>query len=53
MAIREAELEDILEILHVINESNAEAFKKIIPPKYFKKPVLTLDKFLDIFNKMK
>jgi N-acetylglutamate synthase-like GNAT family acetyltransferase len=40
------------EILLVINTSNREAYKNVIPRQHFKEPVLSLDKLLDDFEKM-
>jgi N-acetylglutamate synthase-like GNAT family acetyltransferase len=45
-------MKDIESILFVINKSNSEVYAKIIPPKYFKKPVVTLDELLDEFDRM-
>ena len=39
-------------IFFVINKSNREAYRNIIPPEYFKAPVLTLDKLLEDFKRM-
>jgi N-acetylglutamate synthase-like GNAT family acetyltransferase len=50
--VRKADLKDIKEVLAVINISNAEAYKKIIPQKYFKEPVFTYDEFLEKFGEM-
>ena len=36
---------DALEILSVINTSNREAYKKLIPGEYFREPFLSLEKF--------
>lgn len=52
MSIHQANIEDVEEILFVINKSNSEAYKKIIPPEYFREPVLTLDELLKEFEEM-
>jgi len=39
------------EALQVINTSNKEAFRKIIPREYFKDPVLSFEGFLKEFKK--
>jgi len=52
MSIFRAGTKDIQAILFVINRSNSEAYRKIIPPKYFKEPVLTLEELLKEFEKM-
>jgi N-acetylglutamate synthase-like GNAT family acetyltransferase len=40
------------EILLVINTSNREAYKNIIPKEYFREPVLSLEKLLEDFERM-
>jgi GNAT superfamily N-acetyltransferase len=50
--IRRLEVRDVMEALYVINKSNAEAYRKIIPPEYFKEPVFTYEEFLKKFNEM-
>lgn len=52
MSIHRADIKDIEKILFVINRSNSEAYKKIIPPEYFREPALTLDKLLEDFEDM-
>ena len=52
MSIHQANIEDVEEILFVINKSNSEAYKKIIPPEYFREPVLTLDELLKEFEEI-
>lgn len=52
MSIQRADTKDIEPILFVINKSNREAYRNIIPPKYFKEPVLTLDELLKDFECM-
>ena len=39
-------------ILFVINKSNTDAYRDIIPPQHFQDPVLTLDKLLEEFECM-
>jgi len=52
MRIYRAGTKDIKAILFVINRSNSEAYRKILPPKYFKEPVLTPEELLKEFEKM-
>jgi N-acetylglutamate synthase-like GNAT family acetyltransferase len=52
VSVRKAVLKDIKKVLAVIDISNAEAYKKIIPEKYFKEPVFTHDEFLEKFREM-
>ena len=50
--IVQASLEDTDEILDVINLSNQQAFKKIIPKEYFQEPVLTHEDLMQEFSKI-
>jgi len=50
--VRKSDTKDVRKVLYVINKSNAEAFKKIIPPEYFKEPVFTYDELLKKFREM-
>ena len=52
MSIYKAKTKDLNAILFVINESNREKYKTIIPPDYFKEPVLTTEEISELFNKM-
>lgn len=52
MRIYKANAEDLNAILFVINESNREKYKAIIPPEYFKEPVLTKEEISKLFDKM-
>jgi len=52
MSIHRADVKDIQAILFVINKSNREAYRKIIPTEYFKEPILTPDELLKEFEKM-
>jgi N-acetylglutamate synthase-like GNAT family acetyltransferase len=52
MSIRKADLEDATEVLSVINKSNAEAYRKMIPPQYFKEPLFTYEDILKKFEEM-
>jgi len=40
------------EILSVINTSNREAYKNVIPEEHFREPVLSLEKLSDDFERM-
>ncbi|MCD6290577.1 MAG: GNAT family N-acetyltransferase [Anaerolineae bacterium] len=50
--IEKAYLSDAQEILLVINISNREAYKKVIPKEYFREPVLSLTELLRDFERM-
>ena len=50
--IKKADLSEAEEILLVINTSNREAYKKIIPKEYFREPVLSLAELLRDFERM-
>jgi len=50
--IEKACINDTKEILLVINTSNHDAFKEIIPQEYFRSPVLSLEDLLKDFEKM-
>jgi len=52
MSIRKAGFEDVTEVLSVINKSNAEAYRKMIPPQYFKEPLFTYEDVLKKFEEM-
>ncbi|MDI6905310.1 MAG: GNAT family N-acetyltransferase [Candidatus Bathyarchaeia archaeon] len=53
MSIRKANVSDASKVLCVINRSNAEAYRKIIPPEYFKEPVFTYEDILKKFEEMR
>ena len=44
--------DDAEEILSVINTSNRESYKKIMPKEHFREPVLSLEKLLEDFESM-
>ena len=48
--IQEARTENAKEILSVINTSNREAFRSIIPRSHFRDPVLSLEELLSDFE---
>jgi N-acetylglutamate synthase-like GNAT family acetyltransferase len=52
MGIRRCSVSDIKHVLFVINKSNAEAYRKIIPPKYFREPVFTYEELSKKFSEM-
>ncbi|MFX1513837.1 MAG: GNAT family N-acetyltransferase [Promethearchaeota archaeon] len=52
MSIHRADFKDIKTIQSVINKSNSEAYREIMPPEYFKEPVLTLDELQKDFRHM-
>ncbi len=43
---------DAEEALALINKTNREAYKNIIPKEYFKAPVLSLEELLEVFERM-
>jgi hypothetical protein len=45
--IEKAYFDDVEEILSVINTSNREAYRNIIPKEHFREPVLSLEKILE------
>jgi len=51
--IREASVDDVDRIVEVINLSNYYAYRDIIPPEYFKHPIVTRDEILRDMMKMK
>lgn len=50
--IEEADLDDAQAILSVINTSNREAYRGVIPREHFREPVLSLEKLLEDFERM-
>ncbi len=50
--IERACIDNAEEILSVINKSNREAYKSIIPKEYFKEPVLSIEELLKDFERM-
>jgi len=50
--IEKARSVDVEEILSVINTTNREAYKSIIPKEQIKEPILTLEGLLEILDKM-
>jgi GNAT superfamily N-acetyltransferase len=50
--IRKLGIKDVPVILSVINKSNAEAYRKIIPLEYFKEPVFTYEELLKKLEEM-
>lgn len=52
MMIEKAYPDNAKEILSVINTSNREAYKAIIPKKHFREPVLSLKQLLEDFQRI-
>lgn len=50
--VSRAKAKDVERILFVINRSNSEAYRRIIPPEHFREPVLTLGRLLEDFEQM-
>jgi len=51
--IREATLKDVEKIVKIINESNYQAFRKIIPKEFFKYPITDISMILKDMKEMK
>ena len=52
ISIEKARPEDSLEILCVINETNRNAFGRIIPKEHFKEPILTREELCECLERM-
>jgi len=52
MSVGRAYARDIESVLQVINTSNSDAYRSIIPPDQFKDPILTLDQLHKEFENM-
>ena len=52
MKVRKADIDDVERIMYVINSTNAEHFKDIIPPPHFRSPVLNEVQVVDLINRM-
>jgi GNAT superfamily N-acetyltransferase len=52
MSVYKADIKNLEEILFVINKSNSEAYRKIIPREYFRQPVLSIDELTEDFARM-
>jgi len=52
MSVQRADPKDVESILFVINKSNGEAYRDVIPPEHFRDPVLTLDGLLEVLEHM-
>ena len=52
MKVRRADGDDAERIMFVINSTNAEYFKDIIPPGHFRSPVLDEVQVIDLMNRM-
>ena len=52
MAVRTADERDAEEVLRVINESNREVYRAIIPAEHFREPVLTGEEFETLAGRM-
>jgi N-acetylglutamate synthase-like GNAT family acetyltransferase len=50
--IESARAEQVHEILSVINASNREAYKDVIPREYFREPILSLEQLLELLRRM-
>ena len=52
MSVRRADARDAGQVLQVINISNRDAYRSIIPPEQFKDPILTLEQLVKEFDNM-
>jgi len=52
MSVRRADARDVELVLQVINTSNRDAYRSIIPPEQFKDPILTLEQLVKEFDNM-
>ena len=52
MRVRRVDVGDIESVLYVINTSNSDAYRSIIPPEQFKDPILTLEQLRQEFENM-
>jgi GNAT superfamily N-acetyltransferase len=52
MRVGRADARDIESVLHVINTSNSDAYRSIIPPEQFKDPILTVEQLRQEFENM-
>lgn len=52
MKVRKADIDDAERIMFVINSTNAEHFKDIIPPPHFRSPVLHEVQVIDLMRRM-
>lgn len=50
--IEKASIEDAEAILSVINTSNREAYREVIPREHFREPVLSLEELMEDFKRM-
>jgi len=50
--IEKATADDVQEILFVINTANRKAFGRIIPTKYFKEPIITIEELEESLEMM-
>jgi N-acetylglutamate synthase-like GNAT family acetyltransferase len=53
MSVERVNASDIELILHVINTSNSDAYRSLIPPEQFKDPILTLEELMREFSNMR
>jgi len=51
-SIEKAHPNNVEEILSVINTSNREAYKNVIPEEHFREPILSLEKLLEDLERM-
>ena len=52
MSVGRADARDIESVLYVINTSNGDAYRSIIPPDQFKDPILTVGQLHEEFENM-
>ena len=53
MSVERVNASDIELVLYVINTSNGDAYRGLIPPEQFKDPILTLEELMREFSNMR
>ena len=53
MSVERVDASDIESVLHVINTSNSDAYRSLIPLEQFKDPILTLEELMREFGSMR
>ncbi|MGB8780775.1 MAG: GNAT family N-acetyltransferase [Candidatus Bathyarchaeia archaeon] len=53
MSVERVNASDIESVLHVINTSNSDAYRSLIPLEQFKDPILTLEELMREFSNMR
>jgi N-acetylglutamate synthase-like GNAT family acetyltransferase len=53
MSVERVDASDIESVLHVINTSNSDAYRSLIPLEQFKDPILTVEELMREFGNMR